>query len=143
MFLVFNFTRHTQQTSPLMYLEFFVSVCYWVSSCFYSELIRASSQSRHDLSCLCVVMFEIWFEFEFVFQCDVCAKFWFAFFLAILFPLSCEFSLSMLYPMLSHRNLAFLAAIFPPCPALSAVCVCIRTICLPHSVRDCAYTCLT
>src|SRR6185369_5415422 len=101
MFLVFNFTRHTQQTSPLMYLEFFVSVCYWVSSYLYAELIRASSQSCHDLSCLCVVMFEVWFEFEFVFQCDVCAKFWF-----------CLHSFSP-FSFLSHVN--FLSQCFIPC----------------------------
>src|SRR6185436_13087466 len=53
-------------------------------------------------------------------MCEVLVLF--AFFLAILFPLSCEFSLSMLYPMLSHHQ-PFLAAIFPPCLALSAVCV--------------------
>src|SRR5215831_1423136 len=120
MFLIFNFTRHTQQTSPFVNLKSCVSVRNWVSACLNSKLIRGPSQSSHDLSCLCVVMCEIRFEYEFMFQCGVCAEF--GFFFHPLNPFS----------FLSHVNL--LSQLCIPCFLVTVkrvcVCVCVCGVCV-------------
>src|SRR6185369_10596115 len=63
--------------------------------------IRPSSQSGHDFSRLWVIMFEVWFESECLFECSVCSEFWF-----------CVHSLS---PFLLLSFLNFLSQFLIPC----------------------------